>query len=75
MTDKGEKGLSFILNMRKKVYIKPTGRAYPVYLETNLLGDSVIEEQSSIRSAGQANGGEYNFEDYSADEAGWYDFD
>ena len=44
--------------MREKVYIKPTGRAYPVYLETNLLGGSVIEEQSSIRSAGQANGGE-----------------
>ncbi len=58
--------------MRKKVYIKPTGRAYPVYLETNLLGGSVIEEQSSIRSAGQANGGEYYFQDYSADKVGWY---
>ena len=73
MTDKGEKGESFILNMRKKVYIKPTGRAYPVYLETNLLGGSVIEEQSSIRSAGQANGGEYDFQEYSADVAGWED--
>ena len=72
MTDKGEKGESFILNMGKKVYIKPTGRAYPVYLETNLLGGSVIEEQSSIRSAGQANGGEYDFQEYSADEVGWY---
>ena len=71
MTDKGEKGESFILNMGKKVYIKPTGRAYPVYLEINLLGDSVIEEQSSIRSAGQANGGEYDFQEYSADEARW----
>lgn len=58
--------------MRKKVYIKPTGLAYPVYLETNLLGGSVICEQSSIRSAGQANGGEYYFHDYSADEVGWY---
>ena len=59
--------------MGKKVYIKPTGRAYPVYLETNLLGGSVIEEQSSIRSAGQANGGEYDFQEYSADVAGWED--
>ena len=59
--------------MRKKLYIKPTGRAYPVYLEINLLGDSVIEEQSSIRSAGQANGGEYDFQEYPADVAGWED--